>query len=80
MADYYILLPSDDENDVLYETNTLGTESFDVFYPATGFKVLDYIINQKSELLELIRIIDDTKTSYTITQFLDKLEKWKIKT
>ena len=80
MADYYILLPGDSESDVLYETNTLGTESFEVFYPSAGFEVLKNIINHKPELLELIKIIDDKKNSHTITKFFDKLENCKIKT
>jgi hypothetical protein len=30
-------------------------------------------------MLEDISIIDERKKNYTITEFLDKLEKWKIK-
>ena len=37
------------------------------------------IINNRPELLEDIRILDDHKTSHSITEFLDKLDKWRIK-
>ena len=70
---YYFLLDGDSD------TNILGEESFGVFYPSVGFHMLQRIINQKPELLESVEILDNHKKSYTITNFLDKLEKWKIK-
>ena len=76
---YYLLLSGDSEKDALYETNVLGEVSFDTFYPSIGFMILSRIINQEPELLESLRILDEHKKSYTITKFLDKLEKWKIK-
>ena len=76
---YYLLLSGDSEKDAIYETNALGEESFETFYPSVGFMILHRIINQQPELLETLQIIDEQKTSYTITEFLDKLEKWKIK-
>ena len=76
---YYLLLKGDTEKDVLFETNVLGEESFETFYPSVGFTILNRIINQKPELLESLQILDEQKKSYTITKFLDKLEKWKIK-
>ena len=76
---YYLLLKSDDESDTIYEPNLIGEDCFDVFYPALGFSLLNRIINQKPEMLEQIQIIDEQKKNYTITEFLDKVEKWKIK-
>ena len=76
---YYLLLDGDTEKDSLYETNVLGEESFETFYPSIGFTILNKIINQQPELLESLQILDEQKTSYTITQFLDKIEQWKIK-
>jgi hypothetical protein len=31
------------------------------------------------ELLESLQILDDHKKQYTITEFLDKVEQWKVK-
>ena len=76
---YYLLLKGDTEKDTLFETNVLGEESFETFYPSIGFIILNRIINQQPELLESLQILDERKKSYTITKFLDKLEKWKIK-
>ena len=76
---YYLLLNGDKEKDVIYETNVLGDESFGVFYPSIGFILMNKIINQRPELLEDIKILDAHKPPHTITEFLDKLEKWRIK-
>ena len=76
---YYLLLDGDTEEDALYDTNILGEVSFGTFYPSVGFIMLNRIINEKPELLETIKIIDEQKKSHTITEFLDKLEQWKIK-
>ena len=76
---YYLLLSGDSEKDALYETNVLGEESFEMFYPSVGFMILQRIINQQPELLESLQILDDHKKQYTITEFLDKLESWKLK-
>ena len=76
---YYLLLEGDNESDVHFETNILGEESFKVFYPSLGFNLLNRIINKEPELLNKIKIKDEQNKSYTITEFLDKVEKWKIK-
>ena len=76
---YYLLLKGDTEKDVLYETNVLGEESFEIFYPSIGFIILNRIINNNPEIVETIKILDEHKNSYTLTEFVDKLAQWKIK-
>ena len=75
---YYLLLENDSESDTIFETNILGEESFKVFYPSLGFQLLHRLLTDKPELLEQLKIVDEQKKYYTITEFLDKLEKWKI--
>ena len=58
---YYLLLSGDSEKDALYETNVLGEESFETFYPSVGFMILNRIINQQPELLESLQILDEHK-------------------
>ena len=58
---YYLLLSGDSEKDSLYETNVLGEESFETFYPSVGFMILNRILNQQPELIESIKIIDEHK-------------------
>ena len=41
---YYLLLENDSEKDVIYETNVLGEESFETFYPSIGFMILQRIL------------------------------------
>ena len=76
---YYLLLKGDTEKDVIYETNVLGEESFETFYPSVGFMILQRILNQRLEIIETIEILDEKKNPYTIEQFVNKLEQWKIK-
>ena len=76
---YYLLLKGDTEKDTLFETNVLGEESFETFYPSIGFTVLNKIINENPEVLETIKILDEHKNPYTLTEFVDKLSQWKIK-
>ena len=76
---YYLLLENDSESDTIFETNILGEESFKVFYPSLGFQLLHRLLTDKPKLLEQLKIVDEQKKHYTITEFLDKLEKWKIK-
>jgi|TARA_R100000656_G_scaffold73853_1_gene54925 hypothetical protein len=76
---YYLLLKGDTEKDVFYETNVLGEESFEIFYPSIGFIILNRIINDNPEIVETIKILDEHKNSYTLTEFVDKLAQWKIK-
>ena len=76
---YYLLLSGDSEKDSLYETNVLGEESFETFYPSVGFMILQRILNQRLEIIETIEILDEKKNPYTIEQFVNKLEQWKIK-
>jgi|TARA_B110000977_G_C10922871_1_gene433832 hypothetical protein len=76
---YYLLLEGDSEKDVIYETNVLGEESFNTFYPSVGFMILQRILNQRPDLIETIKILDDKKNPHTIEEFVNKMEKWKIK-
>ena len=76
---YYLLLEGDTEKDAYYDSNVLGEESFGMFYTGQGMVALNNIVNQKPELLESIKILDDTKKPYTLTEFFDILSKLKIK-
>jgi hypothetical protein len=40
---------------------------------------LNRIVNTKPELLDSLQIKDEQNKQYTITEFLDKLNDWKIK-
>jgi|TARA_Y100001963_G_scaffold14640_1_gene18301 hypothetical protein len=76
---YYLLLEGDSEKDVYFDSNVLGEESFGTFYTGQGMVALTNIVNKKPELIETIKILDETKKSYTLTKFFDILSKLKIK-
>ena len=77
---YYLLLEGDSEKDAYYDSNVLGEESFGMFYAGQGMVALTNIVNKKPELIETIKILDETKKSYTLTKFFDILSKLKVLT
>jgi len=76
---YYLLLKGDSEKDTMFETNVLGEESFGTFYTSVGFMILQRILNNNPEIVDTVKILDERKKAYTIEQFVNKIEKWKIK-
>ena len=76
---YFILGKNEDKANLMFDSNQLGEESLGTFYPAQGFAALHNMINMKPESLENIIIMDDKGKNYTITEFLDVIEKLKIK-
>ena len=74
---YYILLEKDSESN-LWDENILGEESFGTFYTGYGFLALDRMIKTEPVLLSTTKIIDEKGNEYSITEFLDLLNNWKI--
>ena len=62
----------------MWDDNMLGDESFGKFYIGSGFVALNNIINNEPEMLEKVQIKDEQSNDYSVTEFLDKIEKWKI--
>ena len=75
---FYLLLSGDTEEDLIYDTNVLGEESFGTFYTSIGFKALNNIVIRQPKLLEKITILDEKKNKYSVEEFLDLIQKWKI--
>jgi hypothetical protein len=76
---YYILMPGDTERDASNETNLLGDASFDIFWAGTGLKILMNIVNTEPELLTQCTIMGDNGKKYTVTEFLDNINKLKVR-
>ena len=76
---YYLLLDGDSEQDTLYDTNVLGEESFGTFYVSMGFNLLQKILNERKEIIDTVKIIDERKRTYTIEEFVEKLRRLRIK-
>ena len=75
---YYLLLEGDSEEDVYFDSNVLGEESFGTFYTGDGFKALNTIVMSDSHLIDTVTIIDEKKTSYSVEDFVKLISKWKI--
>ena len=75
---YYILGKNEDKENLMFSTNILGEESFGSFYPEQGFIALHNIIHTKPEKINDFSIIDEQGKNYSVTEFLDVVEKLKI--
>ena len=62
----------------MFSTNILGEESFGSFYPEQGFIALHNIIHTKPEKISDFSIIDEQGKNYSVTEFLDTVDKFKI--
>lgn len=78
MTEYFIFLPDDNPNDIQYDPNVLGKESFGTFYAERGMETLENIVERHPEMLQDTTIVTDTGIKFTITEFLDKLNGLKV--
>ena len=75
---YYLLLEGDSEKDVYFDSNVLGEESFDKFYPEKGFWALMNMKDRKPELLEMVTVKKETGEVISLDQFIDIISTLKI--
>jgi len=78
MITYYIKLPDDTNEELQFDANILGNESFGTFYAERGMRSLHAILNKHPELLQSTRIVTDSGIDFTITEFMDRLDKLKL--
>jgi len=77
---FYILLPGDKISDCMTDVNTLGEDTgFGVFWAGSGLKALMRIVSTTPEILTDVSIIDASSTSYTVEQFLTRIDKLQIR-
>lgn len=82
----YITFPGDNLHDVEHEINQFGYFSFSkiadsskyrtIFNRGAGYVIFEELVNQnRTDILEKIRIFNKNGQKYTIEQILKKLEK-----
>ena len=76
---FFILHKEEKKENLMFSSNKLGEQSLGSFYPEQGWTALMNMINTSPESLENYIILDEKGTKYTITEFLDLVEKLKIK-
>lgn len=77
--DYYILLPGDSKDDLINDSNHLGTASFKVFWPGDGLSALMEISDKKPELLEYVKIFTDAGKELSLQEFMSEIEKLSVR-
>tara|TARA_B100001939_G_scaffold122081_1_gene105804 strand:+ start:3843 stop:4079 length:237 start_codon:yes stop_codon:yes gene_type:complete len=76
---YFILHKKESKENLMFSSNILGEESLGSFYPEQGWMALNNMINNSPESLENYTILNEQGKKYTLTEFLDTVEKLKIR-
>ena len=76
---YFILHKEEKKENLMFSSNILGEESLGSFYPEQGFVALRNMIHTSPESLPNYIILDEKGKQYSVTEFLDIIEKLKIK-
>ena len=75
---YYLMGPSDTEQDALNEANLLGEASFKHFWGGSGLKTLMRLVDKDPEMLEHFIVINEKGKKLTISEFLQDIQKLKV--
>jgi hypothetical protein len=62
----------------MFDSNILGNESFGTFYTERGMKSLMTILENHPEVLGSTTIVTDTGIEFTVTEFMDRLNKLNV--
>lgn len=76
---YFIIHKDEKKENLMFSSNQLGEESLGSFYPEQGWAALNNMINTSPESLPNYIILDEQGGKYSLTEFLDIVEKLKIK-
>ena len=76
---YFILHKKESKENLMFSSNILGEESLGSFYPEQGWTALNSMIHKSPESLENYTILNEQGKKYTLTEFLDTVEKLKIR-
>ena len=76
---YFIIHKDEKKENLMFSSNQLGEESLGSFYPEQGWVALNNMINNSPESLPNYTILNEQGKIFTLTEFLDLVEKLKIK-
>ena len=77
---YFLMLPGDNSESVLYESNELGENTgFGVFWAGSGLKILMNMVDNKPEILPSVKIKTDKGNEISVEQFLTEIKGLKVR-
>ena len=76
---YYIMMPGDNAESSIFESNLLGEVSFKVFWAAQGLKALMKMVDQQPEMLEVVTIKTEKGESISVEQFLERIQNLQVR-
>ena len=77
---YFIIHKNESKENLMFSSNILGEESLGKFYPEQGWVALNNMMNISPESIENYTILDEIGKVYSVEEFLDVIEKLKIRT
>jgi len=75
---YFIKLEDDTNEELMFDSNILGNESFGTFYAERGMRSLMSILDKHPQVLESITIVTDTGNEFSVTEFIDKIGRLNV--
>jgi len=76
---YYIMMPGDNAESMMFESNLLGEASFKVFWAAQGLTVLMKMVDKAPEMLEAVTIKTEKGESISVEQFLERIQNLSVR-
>ena len=76
---YYIMMPGDDPESAMFESNLLGEASFKVFWAAQGLTVLMSMVDRAPEMLEVATIRTEKGETISVEQFLERIQNLQVR-
>jgi len=73
------MMPGDNPESAMFESNLLGEASFKVFWAAQGLKVLMSIVDRAPEMLEVATIRTEKGESISVEQFLERIKNLQVR-
>jgi len=78
--EYYLQMPGDTEETAGFDSNLLGIDNgFGVFWGGQAMNILLKMTENNPDALMVVKIRTDIGGTYTITEFLKKIEPLKIR-
>jgi len=73
------MMPGDNAESAIFESNLLGEASFKVFWAAQGLKALMKMVDQAPEMLETVTIKTEKGESISVEQFLERIQNLSVR-
>lgn len=75
---FYILFEGDTEENTIYDRNTLGTISFNIFHANMGYAIMNRMIDIGDDRIKEARIVTSSGSEMDVVGFMQKIAEAKV--